>query len=174
MFINEAGIWQLSQHSNKTNVEKILGQHVQKNLSECYNMVFDVHPDEMFAVSTNNLIWIFFQQIKLEQGNTKYINDAGILEYISRTNGPKDAIDNIIKELGLTRQQNVNTNVVIYQDTIAFSEEDIHIEDTFCMLNIFGKIWIEAAKLCRFFITPIHGKQYASILQMKINLPLVI
>lgn len=90
-------------------------------------------------------------QIKSEQGKSKFINDAGIIEYANRSNGQKETIDDILTKLGLTLQSENNTNIAVYYESLTFDEENVHIEDTFCVLKVFGKIWIEAVKLCRFF-----------------------
>ena len=92
------------------------------------------------------------QRVHLEQSKTKYVDDAGLLEYSNCCAGQRETIDGIIKELNLTVDTNDKmSGIVVYRDTLVFNEEDVHIEDTFCMLNLFGKVWIEAVKLCKFF-----------------------
>lgn len=91
---------------------------------------------------------------KGEHIKSKYVNDDGVLEYLGSCNGQKETTEGILRELKLTLpapSTNRDREAVVYQNSIKFHEDDIHIEDTFCMLNVFGKIWIEASKLCRFF-----------------------
>lgn len=89
-------------------------------------------------------------QIKSEHDKSKFINNASVVEYINRNNAQNEKIDNIITKLDLLIP-NDNTNVAVYYESLKFYEEDVHIKSTFCVLRVFGKIWIEAVKLCYYF-----------------------
>lgn len=92
------------------------------------------------------------QQIKAEQNKSKFINDVGLLEYVYCCNIPREAIDSILKDMNLTICTKEKVDTVLYNLKLSFHEDNIHIEDTFCMLRVFGiEIWIEVLKLCRYF-----------------------
>lgn len=96
--------------------------------------------------------------IKNEQRTSNYINDAGLLEYLNYNNDQAEIIDGILKELHLTLPSN-ESDIIVYRDTVILHENENRFKCTFFMINVLGKIWIEAVKLCRFigYVDPWHA-----------------
>lgn len=54
--------------------------------------------------------------------------------------------------MGLLLQLTVNEDIALYRDSLLFENQEVYLADTFCIIRVqFGKLWIEAVKLCRLF-----------------------
>lgn len=92
------------------------------------------------------------QRVECEQGKSKYINDAGVLEYFDKTVNITDPTLKYaaLKELQL---QQTHHNIAVSTEPLAFCEDSFDFDDTFVTIRILDKkqVWIEGPKICHLF-----------------------